>query len=180
MIYFIFQKQQTHFYWIAKYHKHIYCQFIFNVRILFTLLFKRLAIQANSCTLFYEMQCTNLHSFWYGSNLVFSEVLKGFELYECLFYLFIQIDLWVGTVSVFCEPTLSVVSLFSWLSGLISQYSLRSLVSEQTQLQTLAVNNSKKHTDNFQLCYILYNFNQTCTYLDCFLLYQPSAMFLFL
>lgn len=34
---------------------------------------------------------TNLHSFWYGSNLVFSEVLKGFELYECLFYLFIQI-----------------------------------------------------------------------------------------
>lgn len=91
MIYFNFQKQQTHFYKFAKYYIHIYCQFIFNVRILFTLLFKRLAIQANSCTLFYEMQCTNLHSFWYGSNLVFSEVLKGFELYECLFYLFIQI-----------------------------------------------------------------------------------------
>lgn len=89
-------------------------------------------------------------------------------------------DLWVGTVSVFCEPTLSVVSLFSWLFELISQYSLRSLVSEQTRLQTLAVKHSKKHTDNFQLCYILYNFNQTCTYLDCFLLYQPSAMFLFL
>lgn len=56
MIYFNFQKQQTHFYKFAKYYTHIYCQFIFNVRILFTLLFKRFAIRANFCTLFKEIQ----------------------------------------------------------------------------------------------------------------------------
>lgn len=67
-------------------------------------------------------------------------------------------DLWVGTVSVFCEPTLSVVSLFSWLFELISRYSLRSLVSEQTRLQTLAVKKFKKTYRQFLIVLHLIQF----------------------